>query len=117
MKNRQPAWWQLFLLVPVMFGLFLLETAKPLPGVSDKIVDAGLVVLFFGAVFVWVHLNGGILEHYYIEQDGPYDFRVTVYGPEKNEQPLPMDTMPEYRVPRYDWQNVLVKEEEKWSRN
>ncbi len=120
MKTRKPAWWQLYLLVPLMLGLVGLEALKPLPGISDQIVDAAVVVLFFGSVLLWVHLNGGLLERFYMEQDGQYEFKVTVYAPKDNENNghtvLP-DGVPDYGVTQYNGQDLTPKEEEKWSRN
>ncbi len=116
MKTRKPAWWQLFLLVPVMLGLVGLEALKPLPGVSDQIVDAAVVVLFFGSVLEWVHMNGGLLETYSMEQDGACDFKVTVYSPQRSQAACP-EEVANYEVPQPDWKDVVLTKEEKWSRN
>jgi hypothetical protein len=69
MQSRKPAWWQLYLLVPIMFGLIALERLLPLPRASDAIVDAAIVVLTYGAMLFWVHINGGLLERYEMERD------------------------------------------------
>ncbi len=96
METRKPAWWQLYLFVPVMFGLIGLEAADPLPGVSGQAVVAGIVLVFFGAVLAWVHLNGGLLERWDTDdEDGsPSDLTVTVVEPvTRNEE------WTNYRVP------------------
>ncbi len=81
-RDRKPAWWQLYLLVPIMFGLLVVEHFVPLPRVSDQIVDGGIVVLTFGAMAGWVHANGGLLERYYMERDGTaHNLKITVYEP------------------------------------
>ena len=36
MQSRKPAWWQLYLLVPIMFGLIALERLLPLPAHQMK---------------------------------------------------------------------------------
>ncbi len=82
MEHRKLAWWQIYLLVPLMFGLLALEHFFPLPRVSADEVDAGAVVLVFVAALLWVQVNGGLLEWYYIEHDEPhYDLKITVYEP------------------------------------
>ncbi len=83
MKNRKIAWWQPFLAAPIGFGLMILEHFNPLPGVSDGLVDAVIVILIFAAILGWVQINSGLLEWYYVERDeSGYDLKVTVYEPE-----------------------------------
>ncbi len=116
MKTRKPAWWQLYLLVPIMLGLVALEALRPLPGVSDQIVDAAIVLLFFGSMLFWVHANGGLLERYYMEHDEPYDFKVTLYAPPPGESPYSVQVWNYDRLP-HKGQNIALREQEKWSRN
>lgn len=124
MRTHKPAWWRLYLLIPIMFILIALEGLEPLPGMSNEIVDAGIVVLFFVAVLGWIHINGGLLERYYMEQDGNYDLKITVYesasktktnGDDKRDlTPL---MMPRSGLDLRGWQNVKLEEKGKWSRN
>jgi hypothetical protein len=124
MKIRKPAWWQLYLLFPVMLVLIAIESLKPLPGMSNDIVDAGIVVLFFVAVLGWIHINGGLLERYYMEQDGNYDLKITVYEPASKPKDNGNDghDLTRYEMPDsgtffHGRQNITLKEREKWSRN
>jgi hypothetical protein len=82
MKNRKPAWWQLYLLVPIMGALLFSEYLAPLPGASPQIVDAGIVVLIFGAMLAWVQFNGGLIERDNMDKDkSSQDLKITVYEP------------------------------------
>ncbi len=82
MEYRKPAWWQLVLLIPIMFGLLALEHVVPLPGISDAYVDGGIVILTFAALFVWTWWNSGRLEWYYVDKDESLrNLKVTVYEP------------------------------------
>ncbi len=82
MQNRKPAWWQLWMLVPLMFVLMALEHVTPLPGVSDGVVDTGILILTFVGMMAWVHLNGGLLERYGIDRDKALqNLKITVYEP------------------------------------
>ncbi len=82
MQNRKPAWWQLWMLVPLMFVLMALEHVTPLPGVSDGIVDTGILILTFVGMMAWVHLNGGLLERYGADRDEALqNLKITVYEP------------------------------------
>ncbi len=83
MKNRKIAWWQPFLAAPIGFGLMILEHLHPLPGISNSLVDAVIVILIFAAMLAWVQINSGLLEWYYVQRDeSGYDLKITVYEPE-----------------------------------
>ncbi|MBI5303525.1 MAG: hypothetical protein HY868_15430 [Chloroflexi bacterium] len=82
MKSRKPAWWQLYLVIPVVIGLGLSEELTPLPGVSREIVFAAIIALMFSAMFAWVQFNRGRLEWYEMERTGTVDdLRITVFNP------------------------------------
>jgi hypothetical protein len=125
MQNRKPAWWQLFLLVPIMFVLLILEHYVPLPGVSAEIVDAGIVVLTFAAMLVWVHVNGGLLEQYEVDSDqASQDLKITVYEPASkakgdgdgsgNSTPF---ALPHSEERARDGKVIQLKEKDKWFLN
>jgi len=124
MKNRKLAWWQIFMLVPIMVALVVLEGVDPLPGVSGGTADAGIVVLFFIAMLGWVHLNGGLLERYYMEQDGDYDLKITVYGPAPKTEADGNDlhdltplAIAGSGLDLRSGLNIGLEEKEKWPRN
>jgi hypothetical protein len=85
LQSRKPAWWQLYALVPLMIGLVVIEHLDPLPGVPAKVVDAGIVVLTFGAMLVWVHFNGGLVEYYEMQRDESLrNLKITIYDPQSD---------------------------------
>ena len=141
MQHRKPQWWQLFALVPLMFALLALEHLAPVPGVSDTVADAGIVVLTFVAMLGWVHLNEGLLEWYYGERDeASSDLKITVYEPASKKQngkghsedsslavtlngsgegasDTVVRALPPHSVRLYRPQRALKKEKNKWHRN
>lgn len=124
METRKPAWWQLYLFIPVMFGLIGLEVARPLPAVSSEAVVVVIVLLFFATVLVWVHLNGGLLERYADDEDGSVDdLAVTVVEPASRngawtsyQNPMPMLT-PRLRISSRGPLTLEEKGSDKWSLN
>jgi len=82
MLKHKTAWWQLYLLVPIMFGLMAVEHLKPLPGIPDPIFDATIMILTFGAMLGWVYLNRADLGSG--AKAGPRSFKITVYEPATN---------------------------------
>jgi hypothetical protein len=125
MKTRKPAWWQLYVLVPIMSVLLVLEHLAPLPRVSDQAVDAGIVLVAFGAMLVWSHLNAGLLEWNDMERyKRQSQINVTVYEPDDKTNGDEQDhtnisssimTRPITRL--HGTQSIEMKEEGKWFLN
>ena len=83
MQQHKPAWWQLYILVPVMLGLILVEQLDPLPGIASEIVDLSVVVLTFGAMWAWMRINSGLVESDEMEKDESLrDLKITLYDPQ-----------------------------------
>ena len=83
MQQRKPAWWQLYLTVPIMLGLSVLESKFPVPGISPTLADLLIVLFAFSAMIVWVHINRGAIEYDEIQKDKSLDhLKVTVYEPQ-----------------------------------
>jgi len=125
MQSRKPAWWQLYLLVPIMFGLIALERLLPLPRASDAIVDAAIVVLTYGAMLFWVHINGGLLERYEMERDTSLrHLTMVVYEPTCNTEDANVDwkerkvfTLPRAAIQARVGALGVGEDEAKWSLN
>ncbi len=90
-KNRKPAWWQLYLLIPVMALLLGAAQVDPRPGVSKSVTDILIIVFTFGSMFVWIWANRDKLDEDYMDRY-PFDdeVKITVYEPyaqqEKNRE-------------------------------
>lgn len=56
-QDRRPAWWQLFLLVPIMVGLLELDARAPLSERGHTAAAVGILVLVWGLVGLWVRAN------------------------------------------------------------
>ncbi len=90
-KYRKPAWWQLYLLIPVMALLLGAAQVDPLPGVSKSVTDILIIVFTFGSMGVWVWDNRDKLyEDYMNRYPVDEELKITVYEPlaqqEKNRE-------------------------------
>jgi hypothetical protein len=56
-KTREPAWWMLSALVPVMGGLLVLEVRAPLSPGWHKAVQVGIIVFVYSLVWLWLWAN------------------------------------------------------------
>jgi len=84
-QEHKPAWWQLYILVPVMLGLILVEQLDPLPGISSEIVDLSVVVLTFGMMLAWMRINSGLIEYDGMEKDESLRYlKITLYDPQSD---------------------------------
>jgi UDP-N-acetylmuramyl pentapeptide phosphotransferase/UDP-N-acetylglucosamine-1-phosphate transferase len=58
--NRHPAWWQLWLLLLVLGGLAVLDARASLSSAGHKLVEAGIVLLVYGLIWLWLRANEAV---------------------------------------------------------
>jgi hypothetical protein len=56
-KTREPAWWMLYALVPVMGGLLVSEFRAPLSPGWHKAVQVGIILFVYGLIRLWLWAN------------------------------------------------------------
>jgi hypothetical protein len=54
---RKPAWWQLYALVPILGGFFMLEHRAALSPGWHKVVQAAIILVVYGLVWRWLRAN------------------------------------------------------------
>ncbi len=79
MSGRKPAWWLLYLLVPVLIGLLFVDHELVLSLLGHQIVQLGIVFVFFGLVVLWLRTNSSALVRK--EKPNPLSLVITVYDP------------------------------------
>jgi hypothetical protein len=62
-KTREPAWWMLYALVPVMGGLLVFEVRASLSPGWHKGVQIGIILFVYGLVWVWLWANDRAMLH------------------------------------------------------
>lgn len=60
-RKRKPNWWLLYLTVPLMIVLLVLEARMPYPLVVHRIAEFAIVLVSFGLMAVWMRANQGAL--------------------------------------------------------
>ena len=60
-KKRNPKWWQVYLSLPLLVGLFWLEMQIPLTDAENVIAQLGIVFLTCGLVELWLRANRSAL--------------------------------------------------------
>jgi hypothetical protein len=60
-KPSRPRWWVLYLVLPLMIGLFLWETRAPLSLGEHRAAEIGIILFIFSLVWLWLKVNSGAL--------------------------------------------------------
>jgi hypothetical protein len=68
-RKLKPNWWLLYLTVPLMIGLLILEGRLSSPPLVHQIMELGIVVVSFGLMAVWVQANAGALQEEATDRD------------------------------------------------
>jgi hypothetical protein len=55
--DRQPVWWVLYTLVPLLGGLLMLEHRASLSPAGHKFAQIVIVLCIYGLVWVWLRAN------------------------------------------------------------
>ena len=56
-KISRPKWWLLYLLLPVLVGLLVIEIRIPISEMGHRVVEVGIVLLVFGLIELWLRAN------------------------------------------------------------
>lgn len=95
MSVRKPAWWLLYLLIPLLIGLSILDQGLVLSLLGHEIVQFGILVVFFGLVVLWVRSNSAALVRK--PTPNPLALIITVYDPAARERPRLAEPEPDLK--------------------
>jgi hypothetical protein len=56
-KISRPKWWLLYLLLPVLVGLLVIESKASISDAGHRVVEVGIVLLVFGLIELWLRGN------------------------------------------------------------
>jgi hypothetical protein len=60
-QNVHPKWWQLYLLLPLLVGLFMADFRLKLPTRGHQIVQLGILLFVYWLVHLWLKANEAAL--------------------------------------------------------
>ena len=60
-EKKHPSWWQLYVMLPVLVGLFWPEEKAALTETEHVIAELGILFLIFGFVQLWLRANRSAL--------------------------------------------------------
>ena len=76
-------WWQLYITLPILVGLFAIEMRLPLTNVENIAAQLGILLLIYGFIHLWLRANRRALSGLDEEQG---EWRMRVYEIPPNPQ-------------------------------
>lgn len=102
-KARGPRWWQLYAMLPLLVGLFLLEMRLPFSETGHEIAQLVVLGIIFGLVHLWLRANASALAR---SDEENYPLRMTViHFPAR--QSTDDHSRPRLQLPSGEIRNVL----------
>ena len=74
-KKHEPHWWQLYVMLPVLAGLFVLEIRLGLTGTVNIAAQLGILFLVYALIQLWIRANRRALMGL-DEEPGEWQFKV-----------------------------------------
>jgi hypothetical protein len=60
-SNLRPKWWQLYLTLPLLIVLFIMDNRLPITTRGHQVVQVGIVLLVYGLIHLWLKANASAL--------------------------------------------------------
>jgi len=60
-SNKNPKWWQLYLVFPLCLALFAVDNRLKISTRGHQAVQLGIIVIIFGLTQLWLKANAGAL--------------------------------------------------------
>jgi hypothetical protein len=88
-QNVRPKWWQLYLALPLLVGLFLVDFRLELSARGHQIVQIGIIIFVYALVHLWLKANESALRKMDTPRHGTIITILQFPLPDKNRnQPL-----------------------------
>ena len=68
-QRAHPKWWQVYLTLPLLIGLFAVDSRLKISSRSHQAIQIAIVLLVYGLIHLWLKANGTALSRIDREQD------------------------------------------------
>ncbi len=69
-RTLRPKWWQLYLGLPLLLTLFIVDHQLDISVLDHQVVQIGIVLLIYGFIYVWLKANRRAFSQMDREQNG-----------------------------------------------
>ena len=92
-SNARPKWWQIYLTLPLLIALFVLDHRLKISPREHQVVQIGIILLVYGLIYWWIKANSGAISR--MDQQHDYGRVIVVQTPlseisDENDRNLPM---------------------------
>jgi hypothetical protein len=101
--TTRPKWWQVYLTLPFLIALFILDSRLKFSIREHQVVQIGIIVLVYGLVHLWLKANETALSN-----SRQFRGSVTIINlsPYKLAN-TPNDKVPMFQLPDHEIKNIL----------
>ena len=86
-KKRQPKWWQVYIMLPLLVGLFYPEMQLPLTQTEHTVAELGILALIYVCMQLWMRANRSALMQT-VDEEGYWRINVFDLPPEPMHEPV-----------------------------
>jgi hypothetical protein len=62
-EHARPKWWQVYLTLPLLFVLFIIESRLKISTRGHQAVQIGIILLVYGLIHLWLRANAKALSN------------------------------------------------------
>jgi hypothetical protein len=103
-SNLRPKWWQLYLTLPLLIVLFIVDNRLRITTLGHQVVQIGIVVLVYGLIHLWLKANASALSK--MDQKRVHG-RITVIQAPVSQLPGTDVRRPMFELPAAEIKGVL----------
>ena len=103
--TARPKWWQIYLIVPLLIVLFLLDARLKLSVRGHQIVQLGILAFIYWLVHVWLNVNAAALSN--VNRRGIHGTVIIMRAPLHTLVDTNSSTDPMFQLPDPEIKGVL----------
>lgn len=85
-SNTRPKWWQVYLTLPLLVALFVVDRQLNISTRGHQAVQIGIILLVYGFVHLWLKANASALSN--LDRIQNYGTFTVIQIPDKDHRPM-----------------------------
>jgi hypothetical protein len=85
-SNARPKWWQVYLTLPLLVALFIVDSRLNISTRGHQWVQIGIILLIYGIVHMWLKANASALSN--LDRLQGYRTFTVIQIPDKDHRPM-----------------------------